>query len=813
MKKNIFAFGLMLIGAAVGVNLAVTASTDTEKPRVYINPGHGGHDSDDRNVPCPPFASGDTSGFWESNASLKKGFALQELLRLKGYETGISRVTNTTESDLDLYTISTLANNFGADAFYAIHSNATGAGEGYRINFPLGLYKGYTGEPAVAGSDTLALKLEPFFVANKLTVWTSDSRTSGDWTFYPDWGYQVGLGVLRRNNCVAMLQEGSFHDYIPETYRLINPYYCWVEGWNYSLGADSYFGRLDQYDLGIVAGNVRDNRLPRDATYVMHGDDQRQPVNGAVATLYDAQGTLLQTCQIDTLENGIYLFKYLTPGNYKVVVSHPSYFEQSQDVVVKANEPTYANFDLKRVRNTPPEVVDYTPMWSDGDDAVRANTPVTMQFNWDMDTALTRQAFSISPAVAGTITWEDTNYRMVFTPDDAYETNTLYTVTLNKSAEHAGGTPMSQDFVMTFKTQDRNHIYPLAVFPAEGDEVHCASGLAMEFRTDSLLYGLDLTKKFHVLDQDGNELSFSTRRVRINKQGDDYGYIRLPLSAALTEGATYRFVADQDVCDTILLKLPQQKIYTFKAVNMGAEKDGTVIDGFDDASLVACADSAANVNLASSSVAASGSQLFGTAALALAYEFSSLDAAGVAQFDFATPDSVTVKNGDELGLHINGDMSYNDLMLGFTDGTAATQWIKAATVTWNGWRYVTFKADGLPSGAYGLCGIRVVKGDTKMGRSGELVLDNLLIASQSGIRDVAQDAPCGVKVNATPGSGYIVASADGLITGMQLYSMNGQLVAQSGANFINVRGVDEGTYVAKVYVAGVVAAVKVVIRH
>lgn len=802
----------MLLGAAVGVNMIATADNYSgDKPRVYINPGHGGHSSDDRNVPVPPFEQGDTSGFWESNASLKKGFALQEVLRKKGYETAISRVTNDEESDLGLYTISDLANNFGADAFYAMHSNATGAGEGYRINFPLGLYKGYTGQAYVKGSDTLAMRLEPFFEANQLTVWTEGSRISGDWTFYPNWGDKVGLGVLRRNNCVAMLQEGSFHDYIPETYRLINPLYCWVEGWNYSLGADSYFNRLDQYSLGILAGNVRDNRLPRNATYVMHGADQRQPVNGAVAHLYNASGQLLDTCQIDTLQDGIYLFKYLTPGDYKVTITHPSYFTQSQDVKITANGVTYANFDMKRVRNTPPEVISYTPVWAEGGAAVRCNTPVILQFNWDMDTASVRKAFSISPAVKGQITWEDTNYRMVFTPDDAYDTTTVYTVTLAKTAQHAGGTPMTADFTMKFETEGRNHIYPLAVFPAEGDEVHYASGLEMEFRTDSLMAGLNLTKKFRVIDANGTELSFSTRKVRVNKEGDDFGYIRLPLSKALTAGQTYRFVADQDVADTIGLKLPKQEIYTFKAVNMGADKAGTLIDGFEDATNVAL-DTTASVGLSSASAAKSSTKLFGSAALNLTYAFASLQAGNAAQFDLASQASVSVANGDELGLHIEGDMSYNDLYLGFTDG-AATQWAKAATVTWNGWRYVTFKVAGLTAGAHHLAGLRIVKGNTKMGRSGNLIVDNLLLTKQSGISDVKPDGTNGVHLVSKLGDGYLVASADGIIDGMQLYSMGGQLVAQNGANYINVEAIAPGAYVLKVYVAGTVTALKVVVTH
>ena len=36
---------------------------------VYVNPGHGGHDSDDRNVTIAPYAQGDPEGFWESNSN------------------------------------------------------------------------------------------------------------------------------------------------------------------------------------------------------------------------------------------------------------------------------------------------------------------------------------------------------------------------------------------------------------------------------------------------------------------------------------------------------------------------------------------------------------------------------------------------------------------------------------------------------------------------------------------------------------------------------------------------------------------------
>ena len=67
--------------------------------KIYINPGHGGHDSDDRNIKIYPFKSGDPEGFWESNSNLDKGLKLRDWLNSLGFRTKMSRTTNTTDDD------------------------------------------------------------------------------------------------------------------------------------------------------------------------------------------------------------------------------------------------------------------------------------------------------------------------------------------------------------------------------------------------------------------------------------------------------------------------------------------------------------------------------------------------------------------------------------------------------------------------------------------------------------------------------------------------------------------------------------------
>ena len=148
MRKNLLKSSIAMLMTVIAINVA-----SAQQPHVYINPGHGGYDSDDRNMVIYPFHQGDSAGSWESKSNLRKGLALQEILQKKGYKTSISRVTNTTADDLALSTIVALCNQSGADVFYSIHSNATGTSA--VNNFPMVFYRGYTGSPQIANPGTL----------------------------------------------------------------------------------------------------------------------------------------------------------------------------------------------------------------------------------------------------------------------------------------------------------------------------------------------------------------------------------------------------------------------------------------------------------------------------------------------------------------------------------------------------------------------------------------------------------------------------------------------------------------------------------
>lgn len=867
MKKIFFPIALIMV-------VAVFATANRNyMPHVYINPGHGGHESDDRNVVIYPFAAGDTSGYWESNSNLKKGFALNNCLRAKGYTTSMSRVTNDANSDLALSTIVALCNSSGADIFYAIHSNATGVPA--RRNHILGLYRGYTGSPVVANSDVLATTLMERLQVNQAAVWTSNYQIAGDFTFYPDWN-NAGLGVLRGNNAVSMLSEGSFHDYIPETYRLMNDNYCWMEGWNFSLGADDYFG-YSFFDKGCVAGNIRDNRMPRVINdFIMFGDDNREPVCNATVILLDMDDNPLDTCYTDDLYNGIYAFKMLDPGNYKIKVEQEHYFSQTKQVSIQANHSSYCNFDLARVRETPPEILNYSPVWNEGDAPLKANTPVILEFNWDMNTQVTENAFHIEPAVEGHFRWEDSNYRMVFEPNDAYDINTLYTVTLDTTAEHGGGMRLQEPFTLQFKTTYRKYLEVIDIFPHEGDPVHYKAA-TIELRTDSMLNNSYYYDKILLTDKDGNLLTYNRRSTKTGKNTDPFGFIRIPVASTMVPGEEYTLTILSEMCDTAGIHLPETIVHKFTAVDAGEEKpDATVIEDFEDAS--SFIEEAVTENYTSAILSASTDKLFGSKSLQIKFTCESEDGGGGYLFTSTAMENANISGNEEVSLHINGDMSnvYLSIMLESTDGYES-KIIDFGKIDFHGWRYVTGKGQLTPSKTYNICAISISSEEGSPIQSATIKLDNLLKSQKSGIYgDVNGDgvitaaditelynfllnndsshivngdlngdgeitaaditavydillgskskvatlkpvteptSNTNVKVGPVPSSDYIMASANGYIMSVELYDMSGNLVARNGGNYMNVENTKDGHYILKVYTGNEVSSHHVAVKH
>lgn len=350
MKKLLLVLAVALLG------MSMTAK-DLSGVKIYINPGHGGywnggHDtvfnadgsvkeirSNDRNVPTINYEPLDTNGFWESKCNLIKGLELKRLLEGAGATVAISRTLNREIDDKPLRTIGEEANAFGADAFISIHTNA--AGSRARVNYFLnvhnqdasGLGKNVTNMALSRHQATMSIS---YLMDNDITVWSPRLIVTEDKPFL---GYS--LGVLRHLNVPGFLVEGTFHDYRPETHRLLNEDYAKLSAWNLFRFYCDYFG-ADQPNYGVVAGSVKDSKRimthERYHNWMQGTHDMYQPINGAAITLLDANGNKVGAYETDKNYNGVFVFWNVKPGKYTVKMEADGYVTEEKAVEVKAGE-------------------------------------------------------------------------------------------------------------------------------------------------------------------------------------------------------------------------------------------------------------------------------------------------------------------------------------------------------------------------------------------------------------------------------------------------------------------------------------------
>lgn len=765
--------------------------------KIYINPGHGGFDSDDRNVVIAPFTSGDTKGFWESQSNLDKGFALRTMLQGAGATVGMSRTTNTTADDLPLSQIVTMGNTMQSDFFLSIHSNAGNGVASYVLMIHYGsdlsdsqIYSTYNPGNATQfalsnKSRDISTEIAKNLYANQITTWSSGYQVRGDKTFARTiMGWSDGYGVLRGLAVPGVISEGAMHDYIPETYRLMNLEYKWLEAWNFYKSFCNYFN-AGQITKGVIAGQVRDSRIKNEATYYKFaGNDQMLPLNGAKLTLLETNE--VYTC--DNLQNGVFVFKNLAPGTYHVKAEKDGYYAKTQEIIVTANNISYFNFGLNRVRSTPPQVLSYTPNVVITD-SVEASTTITLSFNWDMDIPSTEQAFNISPAVAGKFTWEDTNFRMRFTPDKPLDKNTLYTVTLAKSASHPDNLSMTSDFSFQFRTKSRNRLSLIAVYPFDGNNKVYFNNPSFRLIFDKKLNTANLSTAIRVLDETNNPLARATRSVVNNSVVLPYGSTYFNLAANLVPGKEYTLVIDGDVVDEVGMKVAEPINIKFKASSTLVTSQ-PIVETFEAPTLTYDATQSSGISAAT--VATNSVKLFGSNSNQFTASFDQL--AGYVRYAFVNP--ITITPDKVIGLHLLGDLSGAKVELGFKNGEE-TFFVKLCDLKFYGWEFHETELSDLPANkSYQLVSLRVSRQNSYFFSSNlDISLDNMLVYDDllSGFnRNIIASK---LNIFPNPASTFVqVSESNNSNISLQLLSLNGQILKEVNGKQMNISAFPVGTY-------------------
>lgn len=525
--------------------------------RLYVNPGHGGYDADDRNIV--------ETGFWESVSNLDKGLYLYDMLVDLGATVAISRTTNTSADDLPLSTIGALANQFNADYFHSIHSNA----HNKQTNYTLVLYRGYDDSPVYPQAKTMAQIVWQNLQDVNRGHWTySYINARGDWTFY---GSTSGLGVLRTLTMPGTLSEGSFHDYIPESWRLMSMGYKKHEAFAIARSFLEYFNKPD-YQTGIVAGILRDPDLGVSYYAIPATNDPKKPINNATVTLTPGD----RVYQVDDKNNGFFIFDSLAPGNYTITVESPDYEVYTTTVTATAGQSVFADAFLTFDTTIPPYVLSSVP----ADDSTNFPTisPVTVKFSREMDETSTLAAFSITPATEGTLEFGNDQKSITFTADAPLEVNTEYTINIAATAKSTYGYEMENAYSSSFTTGSRNQLVISKNYPQE-DATDVSTLLQVYLDFDAKILQSSLANRIGLYDWNDNRLALKNIEI---VHGDSISYIRFEPSEELAQNSAYKVELNAGIEDMSGYKMLEDFVVNFTTTGI-QYLNGNMVDEFDSA--------------------------------------------------------------------------------------------------------------------------------------------------------------------------------------------------------------------------------------
>lgn len=746
-------FACAVIGL-VAVSLGWAQRTDLSGLKFCIDPGHGGHNpANDRHVVPDP-----GTDFWESESNFQKALWLKSLLEARGATVILTRYTNDYPDDALEPSLSArvaVANSNMVDWFHSIHSNASGQPQPTTANFTLMLvreqivqggdpvYGPGTGQPAWPQAYALSNIMGPAIYA-KLRDQPRSTWTYLDWSFYGGSNGGYTLGVLRGLLMPGELSEGSFHDYYPETRRLMNNTYRKMEAYALCYSWMSYFGAPAD-TLGIIAGIQTDLATSKPINY----SRVRLMPGGRIATG-------------DQYNNGFYMFDSLAEGTYTVVFETPGVYADSVQVSLSRGATRFQDRVLQSA--AAPAVLTSSPVNNDSQVHPLAN--VVLNFSKPMDTASVRGSFSILPAIPGKITWAAGNSQMTFDPDSAFGFLVTYTVRLDTSAHsmtgqvldgNGDGTP-GDPYIMQFTTKYVDIVPPFVVesSPAAQNPGTYPTGVLSLMFNEKLQPATVTTTNIAVQKIGGTVLPriieyaevggkagvsihlqyltapASSYRVRVSGVKDSTGNA-VPVASPIL----YEFGVGPDIYETRILDPLDSTLVQWRDA---ASSAGTI--GIDSARLsYTTASRIRNV-------------LTNPGSVRLSYAFTAGNPDAVAAFEVVPEFADSMrwqKAGEVLQLYLYGDGSGNefrftvdDSVEAFPDGPAlhreASRWIP---VTWVGWRLVTWDCErdtagtwtgnGVLEGWLRFRGIQVRRGAASTILAGSLMVDLLQRATRTGV--------------------------------------------------------------------------------
>lgn len=403
-KKNLYtlASGMMLGVAAIAAAPTVsaqeqeTAKLDWGTNKIFLDPGHSGREN---------------RGLWgysEAEKTLSVALNIKDMLET--YTTAVDKENimlcrYDENTSVGLEERSDMANAWGADFFYAIHSDAGGGS-----NSTLTMFGGWRNEGVeVEKTPNGGKRYGDILCPNLTGVMRIPTRGNYYDRCYYDPTPETHtnqypyLSVNRRTTMASLLSEAGYHDKTEQQQRNMNADYKRLEAFAAFQSILEYFG-IERPAQTFMTGMI-------------YNSENNQPLNGAVIKVGDREYTTdtyeslfnKYSRNPDLIHNGFYIFEGLTAGEtYPVTVSAEGFETVNTTVTINGGgttTPDYVTFLDQPMTNIMPAVV--ASISVENLDAVNPLSPMAITFSRNMDRESVEKAFSINNDGEVELSWKN----------------------------------------------------------------------------------------------------------------------------------------------------------------------------------------------------------------------------------------------------------------------------------------------------------------------------------------------------------------------------------------------------------------------
>ncbi len=182
---------------------------------------------------------------------------------------------------------------------------------------------------------------------------------------------------------------------------------------------------------------------------------------------------------------------------------------------------------------------------------------ISIEFTHPMKQSTVESAFTITPNVFGTTSWNDDSNIFYFTPSPAFTKQTNYRVKIVKTATSKWDVPLENDIELDFITKMRDNLSLIANYPLDGD-INIATNVTIGLKFDGALKGSSLGGNIRFLDNTGKDVPISVKIGEYNK-----GIIKFTPRSDLNKGSVYSIKLGNGISSTDNYTFGMEKTISF----------------------------------------------------------------------------------------------------------------------------------------------------------------------------------------------------------------------------------------------------------